>query len=135
VNPQNIFEPFGSTLRDPGIARAHPTFMLQCAARDLSCLGVALMTPVCQAGLERASWIKRLTFPQVLSYVRPTKMNAPACTPEYKTCEWNDDKAQNSPRMTNLKEVVMRFVQATGFTIRSVDERHLNSLTVEPTLA
>lgn len=88
------------------------------------------MTPLCQAGLERASWIKRLTFPdtQVLSYVRPTKMNAPDCIPEYKTCEWKGDRATNFPQCSLLKEVVCCIVRACGNTKNCVDERPLDSL-------
>jgi len=103
-------------------------FIARCVVRDLSSLGIAVITPPCQAGLERASWIKRQMFlsPQVIPYVQPAKMNVPDCTPEYKICEWNDDKTQNFPLVTKQREVVLRFVQASGKQTKNcIDERYL----------
>ena len=119
---------FGGTER--GIS-PQTIFTTLCAADDLSSRGCRL-TPLCQAGVERLSWIKRLTFPstQVIPYVQPTKMNAPVCIPEYKISEWKGDKATNSPQRSLLKEVVCCIVRACGNTINCVDERPLDSLSL-----
>jgi len=110
------------------------SLILPCAADNSNSLCVAVMTPPCQAGLERASWIKRQMFLAGFLY-GPISKTVPGCTPEYKTCEWNDDMATNSPAVTNQGKLCVASSRRPGTSKNCIDERRLNSLTVETTLA